>query len=138
MSAIVDTVPEECIGFRLIIFLEQTFLVLCHWKFVSVVHDRKTKFVKESVPRREFHESYENFPATLKRKFAGSDSLEDLKIKIFCEFEVAKCFKGGEIFLSNALNWTKILQFLTTNPKNTEAVNKLECGKCKKRAVVTL
>ena len=30
--------------------------------------------------------------------------LEDLKIKIFWEFEVAKCFKRGEIFLNNALN----------------------------------
>ena len=55
-----------------------------------------------------------------------------LKIKIMRDFNVAKCFKGGEIFLNNALNWTKILQFLTTNSKNNQAVNKLECLKRKK------
>ena len=64
--------------------------------------------------------------------------LEDLKIKIFWEFEVAKCFKRGEIFLNNALNWTKILQFLTTNPKNIQAVNKVECGNWKKGRSYTL
>ena len=50
----------------------------------------------------------------------------------YCEYEVAKCRKGGEMFLSNALNWTKILQFLITTSKNAQAVNKVECGKCKK------
>ena len=104
---------------RPIIFLEQIFLVLCHWKFVPVIHNRKIKYVKENVLGRELQESQENFSATFKQKAEGIESLEDLKIKICRECEVAKCFKWGEIFLNNALNWTKILQFLTTNPKNT-------------------
>ena len=117
---------------RPIIFSEQIILVLCHWKFVPVIHDRKINYVKENVPGTEFEESHENFSANFKRKVAGIESLEDLKIKIFREFEVAKCFKGGEIFLNNALNWTKIMQFLNTNPKNTQAVSKVEWGKYKK------
>ena len=93
-----------------------------------------SQYVKENVPGRELQESHEKFSATFKRKDAGIESLEDLKIKIFWEFEVANCrkIKGGEIFLNNALNWTKNLQFLTTNLKNTHAVKKVECGKCKK------
>ena len=90
------------------------------------------KYVKENVPRREFQESLESFFATFKRKVARIESHEDSKIKILGEFEVAKCLKEGEIFLNNALNWIKILQLLTGNPKNTQAVNKEECGKCKK------
>ena len=31
------------------------------------------------------------------------ESHEDSKIKILREFNVEKCFKGGEIFLNNAL-----------------------------------
>ena len=60
------------------------------------------------------------------------ESHEDSKIKILREFSVERCFKGGEIFLNNALIWTKILQFLTTNPWNTQAVNTVKCLKCKK------
>ena len=104
---------------RPIIFSEQIFLVLCHWRFVPVIHDRKIKYVKENVLGRKFQESHENFSATFKQKAARIESTEDLKIKIFPEFEVAKCWKGGEILRNNALNGTKILQFLTTNPKNT-------------------
>ena len=89
---------------RPIIFSGQIFLVLYHRKFVLVIHDRKIKYVKENVLGREFQESNKNFSAAFKRKAAGIESLEVLKIKIFREFEVAKCFKGGEIFLNNALN----------------------------------
>ena len=90
------------------------------------------KYVKENVPGREFQESHKNFSATFKRKVAGIESHEDSKIKILWEFKVAKCFKGGEFFLNNALNSTKILQFLTTNSKNIQAVNKVKCLKCEK------
>ena len=37
-------------------------------------------------------------------KIAGIESHEHSKIKILREFEVAKCFKGGEIFLNNSFN----------------------------------
>ena len=111
---------------RPIIFLEQKCLVLYHWKFVPVTHDRNRKYVKENVREREFQESHENFYATFKRKVVRIESLEDLLIKIFREFEVAK------ISLNNALNWTKTLRFLNTNPKNIQAVNKVESGKYKK------
>ena len=90
------------------------------------------KYVKENVPGREFQESHKHFCATFKRKVGGIECHKNSKIKILQEFEVAKCFKGGEIFLNNALNCTKILLFLTTNPKNTQAANKVEYGKCKK------
>ena len=119
---------------RPIIFSEQIFLVLWHWKFVPVIRDRKRKYVKENVPGSEFQESKENFSAAFKQKVAEIESLEDLKIIIFREFEVAKCFKGGEILLNDALNWTKIFEFLTTNPKNTQAVNKVKCGGKKSRS----
>ena len=33
---------------RLIIFSEQIFLVLCHWRFVPVIHDRKSMLKKMS------------------------------------------------------------------------------------------
>ena len=56
----------------------------------------------------------------------------DLQSKSMDWFLYDNGLKGGEIFLNNALNWTKILQFLTTNSKNTQAVNKVECLKCKK------
>ena len=62
------------------------------------------KYVKENVRGREFQESHENFCATFKRKVPGIESHEDSEIKILQEFEVAKCFKGGEIFLNYALN----------------------------------
>ena len=65
-------------------------------------------------------------------------SHEDPKIKILQQFEIVKCFKGDEIFLNNALNWNKILQFLTTNSKNTQAVNKVEYEKCQKGRSYTL
>ena len=70
------------------------------------------KYVKENVPGREFQESHEKFFATFKRKVAGIESHEGLKIKILQELEVAKCFKREEIFLNNALNWTKFCNFL--------------------------
>ena len=88
------------------------------------------KYVKENVQGREFQESHKSFSATLKRKIVGIESHDDSKIKIFRD--LAKCFKGGEICLNDALNWTKILQFLTTNSKTTQAVNKVKCLKCKK------
>ena len=81
---------------------------------------------------------YTRFSAMFKQKVAWIESHENSKIEILQEFEIAKCFKGEEIFLNNALNWTKILQFLTTTSKNTQNVNKVECGKCKKRCVVPL
>ena len=59
------------------------------------------KYVKENVPGREFQESHK---MTFKRKVAGIESHEDSKIKILQEFKFAKCSKGGEIFLHNALN----------------------------------
>ena len=121
---------------RPIIFSGQIFLVLYHWKFVLVIHDRKIKYVKENVLGREFQDNHENFSATLKRKAAGIESLEDLKIKIFREFEVVKCFKRAEIFLNNAANWSKILQFLTTNPQSTPKQSGM--GKMQKKALVTL
>ena len=96
------------------------------------------KYVKENVPERKFQESHENFSATFKRKIAGIKSHEDPKIKILQQFEIVKCFKGDEIFLNNALNWNKILQFLTTNSKNTQAVNKVEYEKCQKGRSYTL
>ena len=90
------------------------------------------KQVKEKIPGRELQESHKTFSATFKRMVAGIESNEDSKIKILREFKVAKCLKGGEIFLNNALNWTKILQFLITDSKNTKTVNKVECLKYKK------
>ena len=90
-------------------------------------------YVKENVQGREFQEIHKNFSATFKRKVVGIESHEDSKIKILRDFNVGKYFKGAEIFLNNALNLTKILQFLTTNPKNTQTVNK-EGFKCRKEA----
>ena len=84
-----EAVPAECIRLiRPTIFSEQIFSVLCHWKCVPVIHDRKIKYVQENILGREFQESHENFSATFKRKAAGIESLEDLKIKILREFEV--------------------------------------------------
>ena len=60
--------------------------------------------LKENVLGREFQESHKNFSASFKRKVAGIESHEDFKIKILREFKVAKCSKGGGIFLNNALN----------------------------------
>ena len=43
----------------------------------------KQSTLKKVSREENFTKVNENFPATLKRKFAGFDSLEDLKIKIF-------------------------------------------------------
>ena len=62
------------------------------------------KYVKENVQGREFQESHKKFSATFKRKVVGIETHEDSKIKRLREFNVAKCFKGGDIFLNNAFN----------------------------------
>ena len=62
------------------------------------------KYVKENVQGREFQESHKSFSVTFKRKVAGTENHEDSKIKILQDFIVAQSFKGGEIFLNNALN----------------------------------
>ena len=129
-----ETIPAECIdlldpSFGADIF---SFMLLK----ICLSYYRKIKYVKENVLAREFQESHENFSATFKWKAAGIESLEDLKIKIFREFEVVKCFKRAEIFLNNAANWSKILQFLTTNPQSTPKQSGM--GKMQKKALVTL
>ena len=65
------------------------------------------KYVEENVQGREFQESHKGFSGTFKRKVVGIEKLfekQNLNIKIMRDFNVAKCFKGGEIFLNNALN----------------------------------
>ena len=65
------------------------------------------KYVEENVQGREFQESHKGFSGTFKQKVVGIEKLfekQNLKIKILRDFNVAKCFKGGEIFINNALN----------------------------------
>ena len=90
------------------------------------------KYDKENVQGREFQESHKSFSANFKRKIVRIESHEVSKIKVFRDVNVAKCFKRGEIFVNNALNCTKILQLLTTNLENTQAVYKVECLQYKK------
>ena len=114
---------------RPIIFLEQIFLVLCHWKFVPVIHDRKESMLKKMSWEKNFKKVTKIFLRLLNERSRELKVFKIWKTKIFWEFEVAKCFKGGEISPNNGLNWIKILQFLITNPKTVQAVNKVEWGK---------
>ena len=58
----------------------------------------KESIVKENVPGKEFQESHESFSATFKWKVAGIESLEDLKIKIFREFDLRNALKEEKSF----------------------------------------
>ena len=72
-----------------------------------------------------------------------NERLRELKVmeirkSKYCDYEATKCRRGGEMFLSNALNQKKILQFFYHESRKYSSCKQNGMWKIQKRSIVKL